>query len=442
MSIRKFGVRVCKKLKPLFLTEALYLKARFWLEMGYRLDLKNPKTFSEKIQWLKLYDRRPEYTTMVDKYAVKDYVARKIGAEHVIPTLGVWDTPEEIEWDKLPACFVLKTTHGGGSGGVIICKDKSTIDKQKVVEKLRSALRQDIAYYSCEWPYKNVKRRIIAEEYLDPAPNVNGLTDYKWYCFDGEPKYCQVIQDRYREETIDFFDTGWNHQVFVGINPAARQATVSPVCPVNLDVQIEIAKKLSKDIPFSRIDLYEIGENEFFGEITLYPASGFGRFKPEQLNEILGQMLTLPGKRWGGVIVKKEGNGSLIIAEPDLLEYKLFCFDGNVHFLKVNMGRATGLHINFYTKDFELLPFGEAWYPPNPNAKIIKPNNFEQMVSLAEQLSSGIPLLRVDMYNVNGKLYLGELTFFPASGLENYEPAEWDYKLGEILTLPREKYKN
>lgn len=300
MSIRKFALRVCKKLKPLFPSEELYLKARFRLEMGYGLDLKNPKTFSEKIQWLKLYNRRPEYTTMVDKFAVKDFVADKIGAEYMIPTLGVWETPEEIEWDKLPDRFVLKTTHGGGSGGVVICRDKEKLDKQKVTEKLRAALRQDIAYYSCEWPYKNVPRRIIAEEYLDPAPNVEDLPDYKWYCFDGEPRYCQVIQDRRRKETIDFFDTEWNHQEFVGLNPAAGPAAVTPSRPKNLSVQIEIARKLSKDMPFSRIDLYEVGENEYFGEITLYPASGFGTFTPGQYNEILGAMLNLPGEKWGG----------------------------------------------------------------------------------------------------------------------------------------------
>lgn len=300
MSKVPIAIRICKKLKPLFPSEALYLKARFRLEMGYSLDLKHPKTFSEKIQWLKLYNRRPEYTTMVDKFAVKDFVADKIGAEYMIPTLGVWETPEEIEWDKLPDRFVLKTTHGGGSGGVVICRDKAKLDKQKVTEKLRAALRQDIAYYSCEWPYKNVPRRIIAEEYLDPAPNVEDLPDYKWYCFDGEPRYCQVIQDRRRKETIDFFDTEWNHQEFVGLNPAAGLAAVTPTRPKNLEVQIEIARKLSKDMPFSRIDLYEVGENEYFGEITLYPASGFGTFTPWQYNEILGAMLNLPGEKWGG----------------------------------------------------------------------------------------------------------------------------------------------
>lgn len=299
MSKVKFAIRVCKKLKPLFPSEALYLKTRFRLEMGYSLDLKNPKTFSEKIQWLKLYNRRPEYTTMVDKYAVKDYVTEKIGADYVIPTLGVWNTPEEIEWDKLPDRFVLKTTHGGGSGGVVICRDKAKLDKQKVTEKLRASLRQDIAYYSCEWPYKNVPRRIIAEEYLDPSPNLKDLYDYKFFCFDGEVK-----------------------------------------------------------------------------------------------------------------------------------------------FFKIDFDRQTNHHANYYDRNGVLLPFGEALFPPKPQVIIKKPENFDKMISIAELLSAGIPLLRVDLYNVNGKIYFGELTFFPASGMENYEPMAWDMRIGDMLELPKERIIN
>lgn len=292
-----FLIRVCKRLKPVFPTEALYLKARFRLEMGYSLNLKHPQTFSEKIQWLKLYNRRPEYTTMVDKYAVKAYVAAKIGQEYVIPTLGVWNTPEEIEWDKLPRQFVLKTTHGGGSGGVVIIKDKESIDKGAVIRKLSSSLKQDIAYYSCEWPYQNVPRKIIAEEYIEPEEGVADLPDYKWFCFDGEPRYCQVIQDRHSHETIDFFDTEWNHQEFIGLNPAVSHAVSPPNRPKNLETQINIARKLSKGMPFSRIDLYEVNGKEYFGEITLYPASGFGVFSPDKYNDTLGRMLTLPSEK-------------------------------------------------------------------------------------------------------------------------------------------------
>lgn len=275
------------------LPDKVYLKCLFRLKTGKRLNLKNPQTFSEKLQWLKLYNRKPEYTQMVDKYAVKDYVAKIIGNEYVIPTLGVWDKPEDIEWDKLPNQFVLKTTHGGGSTGVVICKDKTVFDKQKAIEKLNVSLKRDIYRLFREWPYKNVPKRVIAEQYIAPATNVKDLPDYKWYCFDGEPVYCQVIQERSTNETIDFFNTEWKRQEFIGLNPAAAPAAVTPTRPADLATQIHIARELSKGIPFSRIDLYSVDSRQFFGEITFYPMSGFGSFSPDNYNVILGQMISL-----------------------------------------------------------------------------------------------------------------------------------------------------
>ena len=164
--------------------------------------------------------------------------------------------------------------------------------------KLQQSMKQDIYSALREWPYKNVPRRVIAEQYIEPGSNKNDLSDYKWYCFNGEPKFCQIIQDRSSNETIDFFDTEWNHQAFVGLNPVSGptlgHAAIVPECPVNLETQIHIARELSKGIPFSRIDLYETAGHTFFGEITFYPASGFGVFTPNQYNEIIGQMLVLP----------------------------------------------------------------------------------------------------------------------------------------------------
>lgn len=279
-----------------WLPDSIYLKLMFRFKMGYRLNLRHPKTFSEKIQWLKLYNRNSDYTQMVDKYAVKEYVAKIIGEEYVIPTLGVWDKPEDIEWEKLPNQFVLKTTHGGGSTGVVICRDKSAFDKQNAIDKLNASLEMDIYKLFKEWPYKNVPKRIIAERYVLPATDKKDLSDYKWYCFNGVPKYCQVIQDRTSEETIDFFDTDWRHQEFVGLNPIADQAVVAPICPSHLETQVQLASLLSKCFPFSRIDLYEAENKVYFGEITFFPMSGFGSFRPNQYNEILGQMISLPPK--------------------------------------------------------------------------------------------------------------------------------------------------
>ena len=280
------------------LPDTLFIKLKFRATMGYWPNLKNPKTFSEKLQWLKLYDRKPEYTQMVDKAEAKKWVAARIGDKYIIPTIGIWDTVDEIDWEKLPNQFVMKCTHD--SGGIVICKDKKTLDIENAKQVLKHFQRRKYFYQNREWPYKNVKPRIIAEKYIEPKTKTKDLPDYKWYCFNGEPRFCQVIQDRSNNETIDFFDTSWNHQEFCGLNPAAVPAKTVPQKPLNLESQIKIARELSKEKPFSRIDLYDIGDSTFFGEITFYPASGFGAFKPEQYNKILGKMISLPGEEWRG----------------------------------------------------------------------------------------------------------------------------------------------
>lgn len=276
-----------------------YLQMLYYLKMHKRLNLDNPQTFSEKIQWLKLYNRRPEYTMMVDKLAVKDYVAGIIGSEYIIPTLGVWDRPEDIDFDSLPNEFVLKTTHGGGGGGVVICKDKLLFDKKGAINKLRIAMKQDIYKKLREWPYKNVKRRIIAEKYIEEALNPRSdLKDYKFYCFNGIPKFCQVIGERRIKETIDFFDMEWTHQDFCGLCPADapllfEPAKMAPLQPLHYKKMREVARMLSYGIPFCRIDLYDTPIQAYFGEITFYPASGLGVFTPSKYNGRLGEMITL-----------------------------------------------------------------------------------------------------------------------------------------------------
>ena len=184
--------------------DKLYLTLLFRLKMGYWIDWKNPRTFNEKLNWLKLYDRKLLYTKIVDKYAVKEYVANIIGKEYVIPTLGVWDTPEDIDWDSLPQRFVLKTTHGGGNAGVIICKDKSTIDVKTIRKQLSRAMRQNIYMESREWPYKNVDKKIIAEEFLEDSVT-NELRDYKFFCFNGEAKYLYIATGRQKYKEPYFF---------------------------------------------------------------------------------------------------------------------------------------------------------------------------------------------------------------------------------------------
>lgn len=274
-----------------WIPDKYYLQMLYYLKTGKVLHLKHPQTFGEKIQWLKLYDRQPKYTMMVDKYAVKDYVAGILGKEYIIPTLGVWDRPEDINFDELSYQFVLKTTNGGGSGGVFICRSKEQLDKETTIRNLKKALKKDIYKTYREWPYRNVRRRIIAEQYLNMGNE--DLRDYKFYCFNGVPKFCQVIKDRHSKETIDFFDMEWCHQEFYGLNPEARPAKSIPVKPMHFDEMKEMAQKLSVGLAFSRIDLYDTESGPLFGEITLYPYSGMGAFTPREYNGILGMMINL-----------------------------------------------------------------------------------------------------------------------------------------------------
>lgn len=284
--------------KILYLTaplwgDKLFLKFYYWANMGRCLELENPKTFTEKIQWLKLKSRNSLFTTMVDKYAVKKYVSDIIGDEYIIPTLGIWNTPEEIDFEALPNQFVLKVTHD--SGGICICRNKETFDRNEAVTKLKKALKEDFYAITREWPYKNVPRRIIAETYMEDNlyQNSPNLIDYKFYCFNGIPTFCQVIRDRGEKETIDFYDMNWIHLPFVGLNPFASNGIV-PVKKPNRFVEMkQIAKTLSRDFPFSRIDMYFINEKIYFGEITFFPASGYGAFAPSKWDKELGDLIQL-----------------------------------------------------------------------------------------------------------------------------------------------------
>lgn len=274
-------------------SDLVYLKVAFRLHMGKRLNLTNPQTFSEKMQWLKLYDHNPEYTKMVDKYAAKEYVAERIGEEYIIPTIGVWDKTEDIDWNSLPKQFVLKCTHD--SGGLVICRDKDTLNRKAAEKKLNKCLKRDYYKIWREWPYKNVPHRIIAENYIEPDPEINDLPDYKFFCFNGEPKYCQVITGRNETMSIDFFDSEWNHQPFHEPHnyPFAKQM---PVKPAHFDLMINLARRLAENKSFSRIDFYQVRDQVLFGEITFYPTTGMGGFDPEEYDMAFGKMIQLPSQ--------------------------------------------------------------------------------------------------------------------------------------------------
>ena len=278
-----------------WLPEDVFLRLRYRLLMHKKLHLENPATFTEKLQWLKLHDRKPIYTKMADKFEVKEYVANIIGDCYVIPTLGVWDTFEDIDFSLLPDKFVLKSTNGGGGSGVIICKDKSTFDKKTARNILNNSMKIPASAMQGEWVYKDIKPRIIAEKFLAPENNSLPveLLDYKFFCFNGKVKFFKVDFGRFVEHHANYYDTDGNLLPF-GEVLCPPDPAYSIDLPTNLSDMITLAERLSKNEPFLRVDFYNVNVNIFFGELTFYPSSGFGDFTSEEWDLIIGDMLVLP----------------------------------------------------------------------------------------------------------------------------------------------------
>lgn len=267
----------------------IYLQLKYYMHFHKFIDFRNPKTFNEKINWLKLKNRRPEYTQMVDKYAVRKYIAEQLGDEYLIPLLGVWDDPHEIDFDKFPNQFVLKWNHDSGS--VVICKDKTKLNITETVAMLASKKSHNGYWYGREWPYKNVARKVIAEQFMQS--DAGGLTDYKVHCFNGEPKLILVCKDRFTQTglTEDFFDPQWEH---LDIQRATHpNASDNIAKPEELPEMLALSKKLSENIPFLRVDFYIIEHKIYFSELTFFPASGFEKFVPEQRDRLLGSWINL-----------------------------------------------------------------------------------------------------------------------------------------------------
>lgn len=279
-----------------WLGDEAYLKLMYRSRMGVFPDLKAPKTFNEKLQWLKLYDRKPEYTTFVDKFAVRAYIAEKLGEEYLIPLLGVWDDPDEIDFDALPDRFVLKCNHNSGVG-MCICRDKSKLDIEKVKAELRKGLAQDYYLTGREWPYRDVPRKIICEQFMtDSAELEVGLTDYKFFCFGGQVDCVMLCLERHTGDTkFYFFDREWELKRLNirGKNAPEGFTLPKPGC---MDKMFELAGRLSEGIPFVRVDLYECGGRVYFGELTFFPDSGFDHNLLPETDEYWGRMLTLPQK--------------------------------------------------------------------------------------------------------------------------------------------------
>ena len=277
-----------------FKSDKLYLKIRYFLMTGRKLNLKNPKGFCEKLQWLKINDRNPYYTKLVDKYLVKEEIAKTIGEEYVVKNFGVWNTIEDINFSQLPESFVLKTTHAAGASGVLICKDKQDFDIDLAKNKLSHSLGVFSFPITREWPYKNIVPRIIAEEYLEDE--TGSLRDFKVMCFNGVPKLIQVHLGRFDGlHTQDFYDASWNkledlNQDYCIVSPVK---VPKPKC---LDEMLRLSSKLSRNIPHVRVDWYIVKDKLYFGEMTFFDASGYDLFIPYSKEIEIGSWIKLPIK--------------------------------------------------------------------------------------------------------------------------------------------------
>lgn len=285
--MRRLCRKICYKLNDK-LPDRLYLRLQYYAKLGKILHLKHPVLFNEKLNWLKLYRRDPQYTGMADKYEVRELIRKQLGEEYLIPLLGVWDLVDEIPFDRLPEQFVLKCTHDSAS--VVICKDKSSFDTEQAKQKLTACMQTNYYRASREWPYKDIKPRIIAEQYMADESHTE-LKDYKIFCFDGTPALIQVDFGRFTHHERNLYTTSWeyvNERFEYPNNPSVQIPK-----PEGLEEMLRLAAKLSKGIPSVRIDFYSISGRIYFGEITFYQEGGFGRFEHESFEKKLGGMIRL-----------------------------------------------------------------------------------------------------------------------------------------------------
>lgn len=286
---RKVYRKICSRFMKM-LPDRLYIEMLYQVRTGKKINLKNPKRFNEKINWMKLNDRNPEYTKLADKYLAKKIVTDKIGESYVIPLLGCWDNADGIDISKLPEQFVLKCNHDSGS--VVICKNKRSFDFESAKRKLNTALNNNYFYYSREWVYKNIEPKIICEPYIEDIENAE-LRDYKFFCFDGKVEFLYVATDRFKkgeEVKFTFLDRDYN---FLPVKHAHNYADPLPEKPENFSEMIEIAEKLAEGLKCVRVDLYEANGKIYFSEYTFYNNSGFTPFEPDEWDYKFGEMLKL-----------------------------------------------------------------------------------------------------------------------------------------------------
>ena len=431
----RFGILVNLGLTN-WIPDKEFIKINYRIRMGRKLNLDHPTTFNEKLQWLKLYDRRPEYTKMVDKYEAKKYVASVIGDEYIIPTYGVWDSFDDIDFDSLPEQFVLKCTHD--SGGLVICRNRNEFDYENAKRKINKSLKTNFFYHSREWPYKNVKPRIIAEKYMEEEDSKE-LRDYKFFCFSGVVKALFIATDRFTpgvETKFDFFDCDFRHLPLTNGHP---NADYIPFKPSKFDEMKNIAQKLSQDIPHLRVDFYEVNNKIYFGELTFSHWSGMVPFVPEKWDKIFGDWISLPENVGGGYglitdnyvlwLHQKQNKG--------LVDYKFFCFNGQPKLLYISRGleHHPTAEISFYGLDGKEKEYHRADYKPFHNALL--PRNYEKMLNIAQELSEtiGNAFVRIDLYSIEDKVFFSEITFSPCSGMIPFDSDIADYELGSFLNI-------
>lgn len=434
-----------------WMPDEMYIKICYRAAFGRKLDLQNPRTFNEKLQWLKLHDRRPEYTIMVDKLEVKKYVADKIGDEYIIPTLGVWDKFDDIDFSKLPDQFVLKCTHD--SGGLVICRDKSKLDLKAAKKKINKSLRRNFFWVGREWPYKDVKPRIIAEKYLEDI-STKELRDYKFFCFGGIARCFKVDYDRFTEHHANYFDEDGNLlECGEAICPPKKGSTI--ILPEQIPLMKILAENLANEqVPFLRTDFYDANGSVYFGEMTLYPSAGFEKFIDEATDAEFGKWLDLPSM--GGCILISENVVAIFIEAREVIrnlngliedervdsvmnvirDYKVFCFNGKSRMTLVCSDRNTenGLKEDFYDESWTHLDIKRVGHE-NSEKSISCPINYDRMKEIAACLSKQLSFARIDFYELNQALYFGEITLYPADGFEPFQPESWDMKMGEWLKL-------
>ncbi|MBQ8429666.1 MAG: glycosyl transferase [Clostridia bacterium] len=282
---REFRLKLINCLK--FIPTKPYLKMVYKIKTGKKLNLKNPVGFNEKLNWLKLYEQSPEYTDLVDKIKVREYIKEKVGEDICFPLLGQWNKYEDIDFNTLPDQFVLKCNHDSGS--VKIIKDKSAINHKEFSRFFKSRLKMNPYAIGREYPYKKVKPMIMAETYMVPE-GAKDIEDYKFFCFNGKPEIMFIATDRSVDVKFDFFDMDFNHLDIVNIHPQSGTPIKKPAL---FEEMKAMAAKLSEGMKFVRIDLYEIEGKIYFGEFTFFHGGGFWLFKPDEWEMKLGNLIEI-----------------------------------------------------------------------------------------------------------------------------------------------------